>query len=246
MPIFQCNSCGQKLDIPAEMVNMDIDCPSCGKPIAFGPSKSLTTPTNGKRSYGYLPILSLLLLSFVALFIFKSCGIGGGSAVADAPPSVDKLETVDIAGIKFLSPDRMETSVMRLPAEVRKMFKTFNAYKTARSFDTMKFAIVHAVYVDPSVNLDGSAQGTIAEVENLPSTSSFTGSFKEVMVDGLEGREVTMHYLADAVSLDHYALVFARGGEYWQIQIIGPGAQYRSELEALKNAVFESVRVSSK
>jgi len=102
---------------------------------------------------------------------------------------------------------------------------------------------MHVVYSYPEANLDGSADGSIAQVKAIPGITKFTSSKDSVVVSGLQGRTFTINFESGGQSIDHYGLVFVRGSEMWQIQVVIHGGGNRKSLEDLKNAIFESVEI---
>lgn len=256
MPKFHCIHCGQRIDAPDQLSGTNSSCPSCGGAIVV-PALPLKPPAiperiraskTEKKSSGALSIIGIVIVSAFAGVIGKSCGKSLATNhhttqhTTPVPPSRNELKDYDVAGIRLLLPSLPAVESMDLPAGVRSVVRSFETYKA--SDKSMNIAISHAVYINPEVNLDGSADGTIAGVRNLPAVNSFTGSSKETIVDGLPGRELTMKYMNSKFRIDQYGLVFARGGELWQIQIIGEGIQNRSSLEDLKNAIFQSIKIS--
>ncbi len=99
-------------------------------------------------------------------------------------------------------------------------------------------------YNNPEVNLDGSADGSISQVRNVPSTTNFSSTKSIVTVSGLEGRQIFMSGMNGRHQIAMHGLVFARGSEAWQIQVIGTGS-HGEELKSLSDSIFSSIVVSN-
>lgn len=202
-----------------------------------------------KQSWGIISIIGSVIVFAFAGAVGKSCGKSlvpnhiTAKHVTPAPPSRNELKEYDVLGLRLLLPGSPEQEKIELPLAARNVIKSVKNYTV--SDRSMKVGISYAMYVNPEVNLDGSANGATAGVRNLPSVRSFTSSTKETTIAGMAGRETTMNYMNSKFQIDHFGLVFARGGECWQISIIGEGSQNRAELENLKNVIFESIKLTS-
>jgi hypothetical protein len=201
-----------------------------------------------KQSGGIISIIGILIVVVFASVVGKSCGKSLSSErntpqhATPAPPSRNELKKYNVVGLNLLLPGSPVADSIKLPPGASNIVRSLKTYKV--SDGSMNITITYAVYVNPEVNLDGSAEGAITSVRNLPTVRSFTSSKKATNVAGLAGRELTMSYMNSKFQIDQYGLVFANGGEAWQIQIIGEGIQNRTALEDLKNAVFESIQLS--
>lgn len=200
-----------------------------------------------KSSIGIILISGIVIIATIAGVCGKSCGCSAANQnvthhSTPTPPSRNELKGYNIAGINLLLPKMPVADIINLPKEASQILSSFKSYKVTDCF--LDITITQAIYVNPEVNLDGSADGSIEGVRNLPSVSLFTSSKKTVDVAGLSGRSITMIYRNSKFEIDQYSLVFASGNKYWQVQIIGKDIQNKTELEDLKNVIFKSIRLS--
>jgi hypothetical protein len=194
---------------------------------------------------------SIIFIAVVGAFasvVGKSCGkslakehINEQQKIQNHP-NKNKLEYFNVAGIRLLLPSKPILSSTSLPPGTENILKSLKTYKVPGQ--PFMIGITHAFYIQPEVNIEASAEGSIAEVRNIPSVCAFTGSSKETVVAGMAGREITMNYMNSKYEVDQYGLVFASGGEWWQIQIIGDAVQHGDSLEKLKKSIFESIQIS--
>lgn len=174
-----------------------------------------------------------------AIFCLTSCKRERGSS---APPSTDALSFHDVAGLRIKLPSRPIQENMKLPPEAAKLMRSFQSYKVNHS--GAMIGISHMIYYIPEVNLDGSADGAISQVRNLPSTTNFSSNKSVVTVSGLEGRRISMSARRGGHSIAQHGLVFARGSESWQIQVIGTSS-HGDELKSLSDDIFSSITVTN-
>jgi hypothetical protein len=260
MPKFHCIHCGQHIDAPNEMEGTKASCPTCGGDIEVPknpsmPHKSIQHQYNvgaaeKKSGIGSL-IGSIIFIAVVGAFasvVGKSCGKSlanehiNEQQTIQNHPNKNELEYFNVAGIRLLLPSKPIVSSTSLPPGTENILKSLKTYKVPGQ--PFMIGITHAFYIQPEVNIEASAEGSIAEVRNIPSVSAFTGSSKETVVAGMAGREMTMNYMNSKYEVDQYGLVFASGGEWWQIQIIGDAIQHGDSLEILKKSIFESIQIS--
>ena len=261
MPKFHCIHCGQHIDAPNEMEGTKASCPTCGGDIAVPKNPSMPNKTilhqnnvgatEKKSGIGSL-IGSIIFIAVVGAFasvVGKSCGRSLANEhikdhkTTQALPNENELEYYNVAGIRLLLPSKPTVSSTSLPPGTENILKSLKTYKVPGQ--PFMIGITHAFYIQPEVNIDASAEGSIAEVRNMPSVSAFTGSSKETVVAGMAGREMNMNYMNSKYEVDQYGLVFARGGEWWQIQIIGDAVQHGNSLEKLKKSIFNSIQISN-
>jgi hypothetical protein len=158
-----------------------------------------------------------------------------------APPSSNSLSYQDIAGLRIKLPSRPIRENMKLPAEAAKLMQSFETYKVNHS--GAMIGISHMIYHIPEVNLDGSADGSISQVRSLPSTTNFSSNKSVVTVSGLEGRQISLSARQGGHSISMHGLVFSRGSEAWQIQVIGTST-HGDELKSLSDSIFSSIEVT--
>jgi hypothetical protein len=259
MPKFHCIHCGQHIDAPKETEGTKASCPTCGGDIAVPknpsmPNKSIQNQNNvgtaeKKSGIGSL-IGSIIFIAVVGAFasvVGKSCGRSlaeehiKDQTTTQVLQNKNELEYFNVAGIRLLLPSKPTVSSTSLPPGTENILKSLKTYKVPGQ--PFMIGITHAFYIQPEVNIEASAQGSIAEIRNIPSVSAFTGSSKETVVAGMAGREMTMNYMNSKYEIDQYGLVFASGGEWWQIQIIGDAVQHGDSLEKLKKSIFESIKI---
>lgn len=202
------------------------------------------------QSGGIASIIGIVILGTFATVIGKSCGKSASTRnnltqnETPAPPSRGDLQTYKVAGLSLLMPGSPIRENMELPPGASDMVSLFESHKFTDK--SMHIAVTHAIYNNTGANLDGSADGAMTGVQNLAGVSAFTGSKKETVIDGLEGREMTMNYMNGKFNIDQYGLVFTRGRELWQIQISGEGSHNRKALEDFRDTVFESIKVTTR
>lgn len=158
-----------------------------------------------------------------------------------APPSTEALTFQDVAGLRLHLPSRPIKENMSLPPEAAKLMRSFESYKVKHS--GAMIGISHIVYHIPEVNLDGSADVSISQVRSLPLTTNFTSNKSVVRVSGLEGRQLSLSATRGGHQITMHGLVFARGSEAWQIQVIGTST-HGAELKSLSDSIFSSIEVT--
>lgn len=159
-----------------------------------------------------------------------------------APPSAEALTFQDVAGLRLKLPSRPTKESMSLPPEAARLMRFFESYKVKHS--GAMIVISHMVYHIPKVNLDGSADGSISQVRGLPSTTNFTSNKSVVTVSGMEGRQLSLSATQGGHQIAMHGLVFARGSEAWQIQVIGTST-HGAELKSLSESIFSSIEVTN-
>lgn len=260
MPKFHCIHCGQHIDAPDEMEGTKASCPTCGGEITVpkNPStlhksikhRNIQIPSEKKSGISSLigSIVFIAIVGALASVVGKSCGRSlANEHIKDQKttqtlPNESELEYYNVAGIRLLLPSKPTVSNTSPPPGTENILKSLNTYKVPGQ--PFLIGITHAFYIQPEVNIEASAEGSIAEIRNIPSVSAFTGSSKETVVAGMAGREITMNYMNSKYEVDQHGLVFARGGEWWQIQIIGDATQQGDYLEKLRKSIFESIQIS--
>jgi hypothetical protein len=201
--------------------------------------------------------LGTFLFIVVAVFLGRTCGgiVGRNAAERDFandqktsarstttnPPSSEGLSYHEVAGLTVKLPRRPSRESLTLPPEAKALITTVESYQIKEG-KTM-IGITHAIYKVPEVNLEGSADGAISQVRNLSGVTGFKSTKESVTVDGLSGRKFQMSYRNSSYAIDQHGLVFGRGNEAWQVQIVGDGSSHSEELETLAEEVFSSVRL---
>jgi hypothetical protein len=166
---------------------------------------------------------------------------GSSYSEAPAPPSANSLSFQNVAGLRLKLPSRPVKENMQLPPEAAKLMQSFDSYQVKHS--GAMIGISHMVYHIPEVNLDGSADGSISQVRSLPSTTNFSSNKSVVTVSGLQGRQISMSARLGGHPIAMHGLVFARGSEAWQIQVIGTST-HGDELKSLSDSIFSSIEVT--
>jgi hypothetical protein len=162
-----------------------------------------------------------------------------GKTITD---SGENLTIYSIAGIDIKLPSRPTLKNVDIPGEGKKSIRSLKLYETIDVKKGLVISVTHVLYVNQA-NLDGSTEGAIAHVKNLPTVVGFSSTKEKTKVSGLEGIIFSMKYKNHNHDLETHGLVFARDTEMWQIQIVGP-AKDRQMLEALKAEIISSVALS--
>ena len=197
-----------------------------------------------------LEVLSAVGIVILVAFggvVGRSCGKNAANGhistkQGTSPPSPNDLKNFDVAGLTLLLPGHPHDEKLDLPQGAGQLVEAFESYNFTDP--SINIGISRAVYRSQDANLDGAADGAISGVRNLSGVKLFNESKSETVVDGLAGREMKMTYMNGQFQMNQFGLVFSRGRECWQIQIIGEGLQNRAALENLKDAVFGSIKVS--
>jgi hypothetical protein len=182
--------------------------------------------------------MKLLIATLLLSSLFLGCN---EKSSEPAPPSVNKLTYYEVAGLRVKLPARPQSKSVQLPAQVRELVESMATYEIKEGTTTIGMS--HVVYKIPEANLDGAADGAIAQVKAQPGVTIFTSSKDPIVVSGLQGRSISMNYKRSGHAINQYGLVFVRGNEAWQMQIIGAGEGNRQPLENLKEAIFDSVEL---
>lgn len=258
MPKFHCTHCGQHIDAPEETAGTPANCPSCGGeilvpgiPLTPSPSSKVSKKaSSGGNSASIISVVILVVFAAFAGLLGKSCARSiankrfgtsrtPGAESVPLPPSVDELSFYDVAGLRIKLPSRPVLTNMTLPPKVQNLMKSLQVFEVKNEGATI--SVTHAIYKISEANLDGSADGTTAQVKSLPNATSFSSSKKSVSVAGLPGIQVSMNFRSSGHRIAQYSLVFARGNEMWQVQVVGDGSGDQSALDSLKDEVFSSI-----
>ena len=180
-----------------------------------------------------------LLTIILAAMLMSGCGKTKG------PPSTDSLSSYNIAGLSIDLPLPPLESNFTLPPEAKELIKSLKTYELTHWDSNTKMSINRAVYNQPEADLDGSADGAIAQVRAQPGVSDFTSSKSQVVVDGLQSRSVEASYgfKNSKDRIIQFALIIKRKNILWQIQIVGD-ATYSDSLRNLKEIIFGSIKLS--
>ncbi len=182
--------------------------------------------------------MKLLIASLLFCSLFIGCNKKSPGTTSS---SVNQLAYYEIAGLKVKLPTQPKAESMQLPAQVLELVKSIKTYSIVEG--PMKIVITHAIYKNPNINLDGSADGTIAQVKTRSGVTKFTSSKENVVVSGLQGRSININFKQSEYNINQYVLVFLRANELWQIQVISGNKDGQKPLESLKNIIFDSVEV---
>lgn len=259
MPKFHCIHCNQHIDAPEAMSGTHSTCPTCGGAIQVPGVPIQETPLsqakNVERSksgglLGGISTVFFVIICAAAGLVGKNCArsvmptrsTGSSHFEAPAPPSTNTLSFQDVAGLRIKLPSRPVQENMKLPPEAAKLMRSFEVYKVNHT--GAMISISHMVYYIPEVNLNGSADGSISQVRSLPSTTNFTSNKSVVTVSGLEGRQLSLSATRGGHQITMHGLVFARGSEAWQIQLIGTST-HGAELKSLSESIFSSIEVTN-
>jgi hypothetical protein len=158
------------------------------------------------------------------------------------PPSANSLSFRDVAGLRLKLPSRPVKENMKLPPEAAKLIQSFDSYQLDHPGAMIR--IGRMVYHIPEVNLDSSADGAISQVRSLPSTTNFSSNKSVVTVSGLQGRRISLSARQGGQPIALHGLIFSRGSEAWQIQVIG-ASTHGDELKILSDSIFSSIEVSN-
>jgi DNA-directed RNA polymerase subunit RPC12/RpoP len=258
MPKFHCIHCGQHIDAPETMSGMNSNCPTCSGEIQVPGVPMLQTPSppmkidNKKESGGLaggIGTAFFLIICVAGGVVGKNCARsvtpnrsnGSSYSQAPAPPSSNSLSFQDVAGLRIKLPSKPIRDDMKLPPEAAKLMQSLESYKVKHS--GAMIGISHMIYHIPEVNLDGSADGSISQVRSLPSTTNFSSNKSVVTVSGLQGRQISLSARQGGHPIAMHGLVFSRGSEAWQIQVIGTST-HGDELKSLSDSIFSSIEVS--
>jgi hypothetical protein len=258
MPKFLCIHCGKYIDA-SELIGMHPNCPTCGGAISAPgqqvqqPPPLPTTFQDKSGSGGFWGIVSTaisLIVCVTAGVAAKSCARGAipnqssrtSYSETPAPPSTEALTFYDVAGLRIKLPSRPILENIKLPPEAAKLMRTFQSYKV--DYSGAMIEIVYMAYNIPEVNLDGSADGSISQVRSLPSVTNFFNTKSVVTVSGLKGRQIFISARHGSHQIAQHGLVFVRGSEAWQVQVIGTST-HESELESLSDSIFSSITVTN-
>ena len=259
MPKFHCIHCGQHIDAPETMSGLSSQCPTCSGAIQVPGVPMLQPPTppmkidNRKESGGLAGGIGTVFFVIICVaggVAGKNCArsvtpnrsSASSYSEVSAPPSAEALTFQDVAGLRLKLPSRPIKENMSLPPEAARLMRSFESYKVKHS--GAMIGISHMVYHIPQVNLDGSADGSISQVRSLPSTTNFTSNKSVVTVSGLEGRQLSLSATRGGHQIAMHGLVFARGSEAWQIQVMGTST-HGAELKSLSDSIFSSIEVTN-
>ncbi|WP_411828193.1 hypothetical protein [Luteolibacter sp. AS25] len=188
-----------------------------------------------------LLITGLFLATFLISCKEKAADSTEQKAERTARAAADSFSQYEIMGLTIDLPASPTSQPLELPAQVKQVMESMEVYQL--SLSAGKVMLSHMVYKIPEVNLDGAAAGGIAQVRDNPKATDFTSSTEEVIVDGLAGRQVHMSLKQDGHPLNQHSLIFARGNELWQIQVIALGEGDQEDLEKLRDRIFDSVEL---
>ncbi|MDB4430010.1 hypothetical protein N9283_04310 [Akkermansiaceae bacterium] len=178
----------------------------------------------------------------IATLLLSSLLVGCNEKSSEtAPPSVSQLTYYEVAGLRVKLPARPQPKTIQLPAQAKDLLESMVTHEVKEG--STRISVAHVVYKIPEANLDGSADGAIAQVKAQPGVTMFTSSKDRVVVSGLQGRSINMTFKNSGHAINQYGLVFVRGNELWQLQVIGGGEGNRQSLENLKDAIFDSVEI---
>jgi len=162
-----------------------------------------------KKSSGGLSTILVLVVAVITGVVIKTCvrnmlddgsDSSSSSSSWSAPASVDQLTVHEIAGLSLKLPTKLGPQVIELPPAAKAVIKSLEAYEGNGG----AIMLTHAVYKIPEISLDGAAAGSISEIKAMPGVSSLKSSIEPVVVDGLEGREVTMSFNKSGKSINHH------------------------------------------
>jgi hypothetical protein len=182
--------------------------------------------------------MKLLIANILLSSLLVSCN---EKSSQQAPPSVNEITYYEVAGLKVKLPARPQSKSIQLPAQAMDLVESMVNYEIKEGTTTI--AISHVVYKLPEANLDGSADGMIGQVKAQSGVTMFTSSKNHIVVSGLQGRSISMNYKRSGYAINQYGMVFVRGNESWQMQVIGAGEGNRQALENLKEVIFDSVEL---
>lgn len=259
MPKFHCIHCGQHIDAPEVMSGTHSLCPTCSgaiqvpgvpMPHPLSPQAKAVERSKSSGSSGAIGTVFFVIICVVGGVAGKNCArsvthnrLNGSSYTqAPAPPSANSLSFQNVAGLRLKLPSRPIKENMKLPPEAAKLMQSFDSYQVNHS--GAMIGISRMVYHIPEVNLDGSADGSIAQVRSLPSTTNFSSNKSVVTVSGLQGRQISLSARRRGHPIAMHGLVFSRGSEAWQIQVIGTST-HGDELKSLSDSIFSSVEVTN-
>lgn len=149
----------------------------------------------------------------------------------------------DIHGLRLHLPAKPVRKVINLPLESRNIIKSYEIFE-AQSGSTLAL-VAYIVYIAPEVNLDGAANGSIAEVKALPNVSDFTSEIHNIKVNGLDGRKTTIKYRRGNHRLENQGIILSRGREAWHINISGVTSESQ-EVTKLAEKVLSSISIAQK
>jgi hypothetical protein len=193
-------------------------------------------------------IIVIAVVGVFASLVGKSCGKSIASKNTKKSnkyvnhPAKSNLNYYQIAGIKLLLHGEPVAKNQPIPLGCEDLISSMKSYMVQDN--SISIAVIHSTYVNPEVDLDGSANGCMLGIKNSPNVRSFTGASKKTVVAGLDGREVTMNYKKSKFNFNHSALIFANGFDHWSIQIAHGGSQGQDEIEELNKTIFESVQIT--
>lgn len=180
--------------------------------------------------------------SLLATALLATLLIGCNDETTQTPSSdVIQLEQYEIAGLKVDLPAPPVPETMEFPENIRQYVVSSDNFKV--DWGSMTIMISNTSFSIDQASLDGAADGAIAQVKANPVATDFTSSKQPVEVAGLEGREIRMDLKQDNHPITQRSIIFVRGGELWQIQIIAPGDDNLETIEDLKKSVFGSIKL---
>ncbi len=264
MPKFYCNYCGQRIKADESAVGMVANCPTCAREITVPGQFSSIAPTlpvsqDASKKGGCSWVASKAILIFgcvIVLVVVKSCLFGtmpdndvapvrknGAShSTSSIPLSSEYSSFHEIAGLRIKVPSKPIQEDFKLPPEAAKLMRSFQSYKVSHS--GAMIYISRIVYFTSEVNLEGAADGAILQVKNLPSTTNFSSNKYPVLVSRVEGVRVYIKAQRGMHLIPQHMLIFARGSEAWQVQVVGAGLQDEA-LNLLSDEIFSSISLTN-
>ncbi|BDS05749.1 hypothetical protein NT6N_07890 [Oceaniferula spumae] len=184
----------------------------------------------------------LLILPAAALMIMPltSCK-DSHTASSGADHGKHHLATYEVAGLKLELPSSPAIGDVTLPESAKPLLESFQTYKSTDG--TTRVDIVHAKYKSQDASVDGAADGAVAQLRAFPDVQSLSVNKNPVTVAGLAGRELELNYVKGGHPIHHHVLVFVRGNEMWQIQVISEAEGSAAAAKMLKDHVFGSVNL---
>ncbi|MBK1853759.1 hypothetical protein JO972_02210 [Verrucomicrobiaceae bacterium 5K15] len=155
--------------------------------------------------------------------------------------SNNHLTVYEVAGLSLELPDKPVIGDIRLPEGLKSLVAKFENYKVVSG--ATQLSIIHSTYTTAEIDLDDSANGTITQIRSLPGITSFVSTKEPATASGLPARQLAFTYQKDGQSFNHHVLIFIRGMELWQIQIISRGESTAAATQLIRDHVFGSVEI---
>jgi hypothetical protein len=181
----------------------------------------------------------LVVIGAVCWWVKSARGGGIEGKLAD---SAAVMEGYELFGLRLELPGAPASHPVDLPAGVMAHLEVFDSRVIDDRGGTI--TVTYALFKEVDPDVEGSAQGAISEVRRTLGDVDFEASAEVVDVAGLDGRRVEMRWTADGQRFTSNMLVFVRGKELWQIQLV---TEDRSAPPAavvkLRDSIFASIQL---